>query len=183
MIDSSQIKTGDSSQHINSMRGSLEGKEQFLKNYMTIADNIQLLGKDQRQAMSAMASIKQRELQHKAEVDKAILDTSETNKKIVEQTEETNHQLVVANRGLEMINETLKNQLQDINGNIDFIINTMGTNAQSSEQQHQEQIKLLVELRTLLAVKDEKGLKSFFENHSGDVMTGIGLVLTAIQMM
>lgn len=126
---------------------------------------------------------------HKARVDQAIIDTSETNKQIFEQTQETNRQLEVANeslqranKGLEKINDSLENQLESVNTTIDFILKSIGANAKRDEQLEKETQKMLAEIQVLLATKDEKGLKQFFEEHTGDIASIMGTVLTGISM-
>lgn len=67
--------------------------------------------------------------------------------------------------------------------NIDFIINTLGSNAQISEEQQHKNQKLLLEIQILLAQKDEQVLKAFIDRHVGDAICLNGVILQAISMI
>nr|WP_302598406.1 hypothetical protein [uncultured Cellulosilyticum sp.] len=124
-----------------------------------------------------------RELETKRKVNEAIISASETNQQLVVYAQERNQQLMAINRGLETTNKNLSKQLQEINNNVDFIINTIGTNAQISEEQQKENQKLLIELAILLKTKDETGFKMFIEKNIGNGIGIAGLILQAMSML
>lgn len=113
-------------------------------------------------------------------IQRQLNETFERRKKAEESQIEMNETTKQMNEQLQSINHHLQSKLDKIYDNIDFVINTIGANAQTSEEQRQEQTEILIELRTILELRDEKGFKSFLEKHTGDMIALVGLILQVL---
>lgn len=107
---------------------------------------------------------------------KEMGENYERRRKAEESQIEMNETTKQMNEQLHSINHHLQSKLDKIYDNIDFVINTIGANAQISEEQSQEQTKILIELRTILELRDEKGFKVFLEKHTGDMIALVSLI-------
>lgn len=121
--------------------------------------------------------------QRKRQAEISIIEQNEVTKQILAETKDVNSYLIQANCALEEINDNLRKQLQAINSNIDFLINTIGGNTQISEEQQAENRKLLIEIQLLLKTKDKAGLREFIGRHTGDGIALVGLVLQGLSML
>ncbi len=121
--------------------------------------------------------------QRRKQAELAAIEQNQTAKDILNRTQQMNESLIQVNKGLEKVNDSLEKQLQAINNNIDFVINSLGANAQIDEKQQKVNQQLLVDIQMLLQNKDEKGLKAFIEKNIGNGIGIMGLLLQGISML
>lgn len=114
------------------------------------------------------------ELQHDQERTlNAIAESREEQENRVEER----HQELISK--LDETNSILMERLDATNDTLDFILNSIGANAQRIERQQLLTNDLFLELCNIMKTKDKSNLKSFLQNHS---LEGIGLLLEFVSL-